>query len=111
MDKFVIPKKINILSTNWKIKFHKNDKTKLGWCDNTERTINLVSKPMSVERLEEVFYHELSHAIFFSMGFQEKDEQNTILLAKCLRDVHKQLNKVKNDKPIKSTKLKSKKRK
>lgn len=45
----------------------------LGSCDYVQSEIALYDR-QSEQRMEQVLYHELTHAIFFEAGFDEQDE-------------------------------------
>ena len=95
-SKAIFPKKLRILNTIWKIKLHKKDNKKLGWTDNTERTINIVlEEKSSIERINETFYHELTHAVLYSFGASENEKHEFVIpLSNAIREVFTQLNKI-----------------
>lgn len=59
-----------------------------GSCSFINTTINIL-EDISEERKADVFFHELTHAIFYEAGFDEHDEDMINRVAKVLMQVVK----------------------
>ncbi|WP_257007606.1 hypothetical protein [Shouchella clausii] len=82
-----------------------HDRNYMGACDYTRLTIEILEE-LSDERKEDVYAHELVHAIFNEAGFDEHDEDTVTRLGKVLHQVLKDntnffCNKKENDKRAK----------
>jgi hypothetical protein len=69
----MIPKSFNLVGGTWKVKLVE-DMVDLGRCDPAVFTIFL-KKGMNPVYMEQTFYHELVHAVLFSMGKTEHSEE------------------------------------
>ncbi|WP_221771569.1 hypothetical protein [Listeria booriae] len=65
-----------------------NDKNCLGSCDYTTSTIELL-ETLSDSKKEQIFVHELTHAIFHEAGFECADEDMVNRIAIVLHQVLK----------------------
>lgn len=67
----VIPESFRLGGREWKVKFRqKMPKGTLGECHSDNCEIHL-KKGMTGETLHHTFYHELCHAVAFTMGWSE----------------------------------------
>lgn len=64
------------------------DSDALGLCSHNDTTIQIKSN-LSDSRKEEVFVHELLHAVLFEAGYYEQDEGLVDRAAKVLHQVLK----------------------
>lgn len=89
-----IPKEFKILDTTFKVEF--NNDGKLASEEQCEGMFYqgsnkiLIQQPNSYyseQSAESTFYHELTHAILFTLGFREENENETFvdLLGRALR--------------------------
>jgi hypothetical protein len=68
----MIPKTFNLAGCKWTVKMVE-EMTDLGRCDPATFTI-YIKKGLNPSYAEQTFYHELTHAIMFTMGRNEHDE-------------------------------------
>lgn len=70
-----LPGSFTILGTNYKVKLVKkiDNEGSLGICDPDKRLIK-IRKDLLVEDMEATFLHELTHAILFTLGYNELSE-------------------------------------
>lgn len=64
-----------------------------GACFYSDLEISVLSD-ISDERKEQVFVHELTHAIFYEAGYAEQDEEMIDRVSKVLHQVLKENNKL-----------------
>ncbi|WP_179107285.1 ImmA/IrrE family metallo-endopeptidase [Sediminibacillus massiliensis] len=89
----MIPKQVKVAGLNYVVEEKpyvgiNNNKNFLGACDYDQTTIEILEN-ISDERKEEVFVHELTHAIFEAAGYDEQDEEMINRLGKVLNQVLK----------------------
>jgi hypothetical protein len=68
----MLPKSFSLVGGKWTVKMVK-DMTDLGRCDPAVFTI-YIKEGLNPLYAEQVFYHELTHAVLFSMGRNDHDE-------------------------------------
>lgn len=71
------------------------DRNYQGSCSYTNTEINILDS-LSEERKKDVFFHELTHAIFYEAGFEDQDEDMINRVAKIIHQVVKE-NSLKSD--------------
>lgn len=62
------------------------DRNYQGVCSFTNTQISVLNS-LSEERKKDVFFHELTHAIFYEAGFEEQDEDMINRVAKIIHQV------------------------
>lgn len=91
-----IPTEFYLFGCKWKVVFDNDmldNAGNYGECRMTEKTIYLASKSHGKERpqesIGETFYHELTHAILDSAGYEKlsKDERMVSLIGRLLHQV------------------------
>ncbi|NJP37912.1 hypothetical protein HCN83_09970 [Bacillus luteus] len=65
-----------------------SDRNYQGTCDYSKTEISIMEY-ISNERKEDVFFHELTHAIFYEAGFEEQDEDMINRIGKVIHQVVK----------------------
>jgi hypothetical protein len=68
----MIPKTFQLVGCKWTVKIVK-DMTDLGRCDPATFTV-YIKEGLNPSYAEQTFFHELTHAIMFSMGHNDHDE-------------------------------------
>jgi len=62
------------------------DRNFQGSCSYTNTAITILDS-LSEERKKDVFFHELTHAIFYEAGFEDQDEDMINRVAKVIHQV------------------------
>jgi hypothetical protein len=82
-----VPSYFELGGFEWRV-IGSDDLTELGKCDCHNQTIT-IRNGMSEQTTLQTFYHELVHAILFTMGHMTHDEQYTDAFAVFLHQFHK----------------------
>lgn len=72
-----------------KVVIVEEDRNFQGSCNYTNTTINILDS-LSEERKKDVFFHELTHAIFYEAGYDEQEEDMINRVAKVIHQVIKE---------------------
>lgn len=82
-----IPARFQLAGSEWTVVYVPN-LTELGHCHSEGRVIQ-IRKGLSKQDEEQTFYHELVHAILFTMGKINHDEEFTDLFGAFLHQFEK----------------------
>jgi Zn-dependent peptidase ImmA (M78 family) len=91
-----IPQSVKVAGINYTVEeteyveIH-HDKNYSGSCDYVKAEIKIL-KDMDIQRKEETFIHELTHAIFHEAGYNEHEEEMVNKVSKVLYQVLKDNN-------------------
>ncbi len=83
----LVPSSFELGGFEWTVKFS-DDLSELGKCAFNEQVITLRTG-MNEQTTLQVFYHELVHAVLFTMGHTNHDEQYTDAFSVFLHQFHK----------------------
>lgn len=86
-----LPTEIKVGSVVYKATFKpyieiESDRNFQGVCDYLNTEIGIL-EDLSEERKRDVFFHELTHAIFYEAGYEEQDEDMINRIGKVLNQV------------------------
>lgn len=88
-----IPSKILVGGIEYDVEFQQfieidSDRNFQGVCDYQNTKIKILES-LSEERKEDVFFHEVTHAIFYEAGYDDQDEEMIIRIGKVLHQLIK----------------------
>ena len=97
-----IPKKISVLGCSWKIiqtdtnpfpeRLDDENDFWMGWCNSKDQTIYInTSDEISIAKREQVFLHELTHAIMFESAINGGDYDMNEIYAQCFGNAFHQI--------------------